>query len=339
MSNVALERKIRMPRIINRKHVPLIATFSVCLLLYIAAGIKYPGILSAGVFVNLLGDNAFLGIAAIGATFVILSGGIDLSVGAVIGCSSILVAVFVSRWHMNPALAVVMVLCLGTLLGSGMGALIRYFGLPPFLVTLAGMFLARGIGFVTSMESVALNHPLLVFASKMSIPLGDRVSLSISAIVLLAVLVIALYVSLFTRFGRRVYAIGGSETSSLLMGLPAGSTKVWVYALGGFCSALAGVVYTLYTLSGNASAGVGLEMDAIAAVVIGGTLLSGGVGHVAGTFLGLLILGLIQTMITFQGTLSSWWTRIAIGMLLLAFVLIQRFIQNRAQGGPQTADH
>jgi simple sugar transport system permease protein len=111
------------------------------------------------------------------------------------------------------------------------------------------------------------------------------------------------------------------------MGLPVGRTKIGVYALSGFCSALAGAVYTLYTFSGNPTAGTMLELDAIAAAVIGGTLLTGGVGYVAGTLLGVLIFGIIQTAIIFDGRLSSWWTRIAIGILLLAFILLQRLLQ------------
>ena len=117
------------------------------------------------------------------------------------------------------------------------------------------------------------------------------------------------------------------------MGLPVGRTKIGLYALSGLCAALGGVTYTFYTSSGNATAGTMLELDAIAAVVIGGTLLSGGVGYVFGTLIGVLILGVIQTIITFQGTWSSWWTKIAIGLLLLGFILLQRFLQSSAGRG------
>jgi simple sugar transport system permease protein len=147
------------------------------------------------------------------------------------------------------------------------------------------------------------------------------------------VLIICVFVSLFTPFGRNVYALGGSESSAVLMGLPVGRTKIAIYAVGGFCSALGGIVYTIYTSSGNAIAATGLELDAIAAVVVGGTLLTGGVGYVAGTLLGLLIFGIIQTAIIFQGTLSSWWTRIAVGVLLLVFILLQKILQIRPAGG------
>jgi len=132
-----------------------------------------------------------------------------------------------------------------------------------------------------------------------------------------------------TEFGRTVYAIGGSEASALLMGLPVARTTVLVYTFSGFCSALAGVVFTFYMLSGYGLHAVGLELDAIAAVVIGGTLLSGGVGYVAGTLFGVLILGIIQTLIAFDGSLSSWWTRIVIGALLFVFCLLQRGFESR----------
>jgi simple sugar transport system permease protein len=151
----------------------------------------------------------------------------------------------------------------------------------------------------------------------------------VTAWIFLLIVALGVYLAKATRFGRNVYAVGGNETSALLMGLPVGRTKIGIYAFSGFCSALAGVVNTFYMQSGNASTGVGLELDAIAAVVIGGTLLSGGVGTVFGTFLGVLILGIIQTILTFEGTLSSWWTRIAIGLLLLVFILLQRMIQGR----------
>ena len=147
----------------------------------------------------------------------------------------------------------------------------------------------------------------------------------------LATLAGAIYVAHFTRFGRNVYAIGGNERSALLMGLPVARTKVGVYALSGFCSALGGVVFTLYVLSGYGLQAQGMELDAIAATVIGGTLLTGGVGYVIGSVFGVGILGTIQVLITFDGTLSSWWTRIVIGALLCVFCVLQRVIERHAR--------
>jgi simple sugar transport system permease protein len=190
------------------------------------------------------------------------------------------------------------------------------------------MFLARGMGFVVSVESLEITHPWYLTLSAWRLPLGTA-SIPLTALVLAVVVVAGVYLAQFTRFGRNVYAIGGNEEAAVLMGLPVGTTKIWIYGLSGFCSALAGVVYTFYSSSGNASTGVGLELDAIATVVIGGTLLSGGVGSVIGTLLGVLIYGIIQTAITFEGTLSSWWTRIAIGILLLIFVGLQKLLTAR----------
>ncbi len=318
------------------KHVPLLATTLVCVLLYAVAALSFPGFFSWRVFVDFFQDNAVLGLAAIGVTFVILSGGIDLSMGAVVGCTSIVLAELISHWDLHPLGAIFAVLALGALFGGGMGTVIHVFRLPPFLVTLAGMFLARGLGLVISLESVRIDHPFHAAVRELGghlVPATSARFFSTTALLFIAVLLIAMYVARYTRFGRNVYAVGGSEPSALLMGLPVGRTKVAVYALSGLCSALAGIAYTLDTSSGSAAeAGKLLELDAIAAVVIGGTLLTGGVGNVFGTLVGVLIFGIIQTAITFQGTLNSWWTRIAIGGLLLAFILMQKLVQSRARG-------
>jgi galactofuranose transport system permease protein len=145
----------------------------------------------------------------------------------------------------------------------------------------------------------------------------------------LVVLALAVFVAHGTEFGRTVYAIGGSEHSAHLMGLPVARSTVLVYTISGLCSALGGVLFTFYTLSGYGLHAVGLELDAIAAVVIGGTLLSGGVGYVVGTLFGVLTLGMIQSLIMFDGSLSSWWTRIVIGALLFVFCVMQRIFESR----------
>jgi len=269
-----------------------------------------------------------LGIAAVGATFVILSGGIDLSVGSVVAFTSIFIATIVERWQINPLVAIAMALFLGALFGTAMGCLIQWFELPPFLVTLAGMFLARGMGFMVHPESLGIKHVffLRTITQDLSLPLTAQVSVPFTAACFGLVFLAAVIVAHYTRFGRYIYALGGEEHSARLMGLPVARTKILTYTVSGFCSALAGVVYTFYTQSGDPTACVGLELDAIAAVVIGGTLLSGGAGFMAGTAMGVVILGLIQTLVTFQGNLNTWWTRIVVGLLLLAFILLQNMV-------------
>lgn len=306
------------------RNLPLVVTAVIFAILFGVASKFYDGFFSSSVFISLLGDNAFLGIAAVGMTLVIFSGGIDLSVGAVIGFTSIFVATLIEQHHVAPALAWALGLAAGTSLGAGMGALIHYYRLPPFLITLAGMFFARGVGFWISTESVGIGHELYGKISGFEIVAGSVV-LPANALILIAVLAVGYVVAHQMRFGRTLLAVGGNEQSALLMGLPVGAAKVGVYALNGFCAALAGIVATLYTGSGNPSMGIGLELDAIAIVVIGGTLLIGGRGHMLGTLLGILIFGTIQAAILFDGRLSSWWMRIVVGLLLLVFILLQRF--------------
>jgi galactofuranose transport system permease protein len=316
------------------KYIPIAATVLVFIALYVLGCLLYAdkNFNSLRVFVNLFGDNAFVGVVAVGATFVILSGGIDLSVGSVVAFTSILISVLVGQ-GMSPVAALMIGLAIGTVFGALMGWLIHAFELPPFLVTLAGMFFMRGLGFVVHKQSLAIKHAFYSDTiSGLAIPLQARVSLPFTATCLLAAVIVATFIAGFTRFGRNVYALGSSENSARLMGLPIGSTKIGIYALSGFFSAAGGCVATFYMQSGNPASFVGLELDAIAAVVIGGTLLSGGVGYVPGTLLGVLILGIIQTLITFQGNLNTWWTKIAVGFLLLLFILLQKAIAPRKTG-------
>lgn len=316
--------KIRL----NQRNIPIIATFAVFFLIYLIGSLMYRNFFSLRVFVNLFIDNAFVGVIAVGMTFVIISGGIDLSVGSVIAFTAVMTAKLVTVYQVHPLVAILLSLAFGAILGFTMGCLIHFFELPAFLVTLVGMFLARGLAFQITLDSIAIqNNPFLFSLAYTGIPLTKRVRLPIgTALVFIIVVVLGVYLSHFTKFGRNVYAIGGSEQSAVLMGLPVGKTKIMIYTMNSTLCALAGVVYTLYTLSGYPLACVGLELDVIAAVVIGGTLLTGGAGYVEGTLIGVLILGLIQTFITFQGTLSSWWTKIVIGILLFVFILLQTYI-------------
>ncbi len=315
---------------IDARYLPLLGTVAVFVLTAGYGSAAYNGFFSAQVFLNLLIDNAFLCIVGVGMTFVILSGGIDLSVGALIALTTMVSAALVEQAHWSAAPAILVVLVMGTGFGALMGWLIQRFRLQPFIVTLAGMFLARGLCYLISIDSISITDASYTAIAQTRIALwSDGASITVGALVALAVVAVGIYIAHCTPFGRNVYAIGGSEPSALLMGLPVARTIVLVYTFSGFCSALAGVVFTFYMLSGYGLHAVGLELDAIAAVVIGGTLLSGGVGYVAGTLFGVLILGIIQTLISFDGSLSSWWTRIVIGALLFVFCLLQRLFESR----------
>lgn len=308
-----------------RKHAPLLTTAAVCATLYAAAALHYPNFASPVVFVNFFADNSFLGIAAVGMTLVIISGGIDLSVGAVLGLCSVVMAVLMGTYGFSPATAIAAALAIGAGMGFATGCVVRYLGIAPFIVTLAGMFLARGLALIISEESIPIQNSFYSWITQLGLPLG-RIQIPITAIIFLGVVGLGVYISAYTPFGRNAYAIGGNEEASVLMGLPVGRTKMLLYTFSGFCSALAAVVFTFYQSSGNATAGAGMELDAIAIVVIGGTLLTGGAGSVFGTLIGTLTFGIIQTAIIFQGTLNSCWTRVTVGALLLAFIVLQKLL-------------
>jgi galactofuranose transport system permease protein len=311
-----------------RHHLQVVAPFVVLVVLFATASMLYPRFFSARVAGDLFNDNAFLGIAAAGMTLVILSGGIDLSVGSLLAFTTIFVATIIQK-GLPPLVVIPMALLIGVVFGAAMGFLIQRYELPPFLVTLGGMFLARGLAFVVNKESLGITNVFYSRIKSLSIPLGEQGALNETALLFIVIFLLGSIVTHCTRFGRNVYAIGGSESSARLLGIPVGGTKIAVYAISGLCSALAGVVATFYMGSGNPAIGAGFELDVIASVVIGGTLLTGGVGSQIGTLAGVLIFGTIQTALVFDGRLNSWWQRIAVGSLLLGFILFQKVLSRR----------
>jgi len=315
-------------QLLGPKYAPVLVTLGLFVAVFVIGGLRYRGFLSGQVALNLFVDNAYLIVLAVGMTFVILTGGIDLSVGAVVALSGIITATLLqSGW--SPLVVIPLILVLTSVLGLLVGLLVHVFKVQPFIATLGAMFLARGLCYVISKDSISIQDPLFIKLAVTRIQLAPGLSITPSVIVALLVVVAGFVILRSTRFGRTVYAIGGNEQSAMLMGLPVARTKVIVYTVSGLCSGLAGVLYSFYTLSGYSLAAVGTELDAIAAVVIGGTLLTGGYGFLLGSVLGVLVLGVIQTIITFEGSLSSWWTRIVIGGLLLAFIVLQKVLTGR----------
>ncbi|OXX45063.1 MULTISPECIES: galactofuranose ABC transporter, permease protein YjfF [unclassified Vibrio] len=309
-----------------KRNLPLVITIMVFVLGYLVCLFEYPTFLSTRIIFNILTDNAFLGIIAVGMTFVILSGGIDLSVGSVIAFTGVLLAKMIGEWYVAPAIAIPAVLMLGALFGAMMGWLIHTLKIPAFIITLAGMFFLRGASFLMSEQSLPIDHPVFHSLSRMSWKVVGGGRLSLLAVIMLVVVAAGMLIAHRTRFGNNVYAIGGNTTSAELMGVPVKQTTIGIYTLSTLIASIAGVVFSIYTSAGYPLAAVGVELDVIAAVVIGGTLLSGGVGTVFGSMFGVLIQGLIQTYITFDGSLSSWWTKIIIGILLFSFIGLQRLL-------------
>jgi ribose/xylose/arabinose/galactoside ABC-type transport system permease subunit len=314
-----------------RRLLPVLVTTAVFVVGFVLCSLQFANFASTRVVANLLTDNAFLGIVAVGMTFVIISGGIDLSVGSVIGFTTVFLAIAIERYGIPPfvAFAIVVVICL--LFGAAMGAVIHYFEMPAFIVTLAGMFLARGAAFLMSTESIPINAPLYGDIGLLTIYLPGGGRLPLIAMIMLVVFAVGAVLLHFTRFGTNVYALGGSRVSTALMGVRVAPTIIRVYMLSSILAGLSGIVFSFYTAAGYALSAVGVELDTIAAVVIGGTLLTGGAGFMFGTLLGLLIQGLIQTYITFDGNLSSWWTKIVTGLLLFAFIAFQQTLVRLAK--------
>jgi ribose/xylose/arabinose/galactoside ABC-type transport system permease subunit len=309
----------------RERYLPLLATIAVFVALFLTGGAMYKHFLSTLVLGHMLADNAFIIIAAIGLTFVIISGGIDLSIGSMIGFVGVVMAnLDVEGWH--PLVSGAMMLAFGTLFGALQGFIIDFCEIQPFIITLAGLFMLRGACFMVNLDSVPIRHPFVTSFAEFQIALPGGGFLASSAIVMFAVMAVAIVIGHYTRFGTNVYAIGGDRASAILMGVPIRRTTVMLYALGGFYSALGGVIYALYTASGYPLAGSGNELNAIAAVVLGGTLLTGGVGMVFGTLFGGLILGIIATIIVFDGSLNGAWIMIVGGVLLFIFILAQRTI-------------
>jgi galactofuranose transport system permease protein len=309
---------------VNPRLYPLLATIGIFVAAYGICVIQFPFMFSTRVAGNLLTDNAYLGIVAVGMTLVILSGGIDLSVGSVIAFSGVFIAVLLRDTSLHPLAVFTLLLVVTTLFGAAMGWVIHALAVPAFIVTLAGMFLARGGAYMLTIDSVPIDHAFFDALQSAYWLMPGKGRLTLIGVAMLLAVALGALVAHRTRFGASVFALGGGEQTARLMGVRVGATTVGIYAFSGLMAGLSGIVFAIYTGSGYPLATVGTELQAIAAVVIGGTILTGGAGHVAGTLFGVLTMGLIQTYIVFDGSLSSWWTKIVVGLLLLLFILLQK---------------
>lgn len=313
---------------IASRYFQFFVTVILFIVLYGIGIAMYNGFSRPQVFWNLLIDNASLIIVTVGVTFTIITGGggIDISVGAVVALVCMCLAYLLQNTELAIPVVICLVLLIGVVIGFVQGYLISVFKMQPFIVTLAGMFFCRGMTAVISRDTINIDNPSYVAIASERINMFGTGFISVGALVALIVLIIAIIVLKYTKFGRTIFAIGGNENSASLMGLPVTKTKILAYVISGFCAALGGVVYSWTMLSGYTLHAMGMEMDAIASSVIGGTLLTGGVAFMPGTIFGVLIQGIILTFITFQGTLSAWWTKIVVGALLCIFIIMQALI-------------
>jgi ribose/xylose/arabinose/galactoside ABC-type transport system permease subunit len=306
------------------RHGPLLTTITIFILAYFIGSRMYPSMQKPQVFFNLFINNGSLLLVSIGMTLVILTAGIDLSVGGVLALTSVASAALL-RSGASPWVVLPLMIVMGVVFGAMLGAIIQYFKVQPFIVTLMGLFFARGMAYIISLTSVTINDPVYkqLALTPIYIPFFSKTYVYLPTLVAPIMLLVAIYLLSFTRFGRTIYAIGNNEQSALLMGLSVNRTIIAVYAFSGLCSALAGIVFSMSLLAGYGQFATGMELDAIASVVMGGTSLSGGVGNVIGTLFGVLINGTIVSILQFNGTLSSWWTRIGVGVLTLIAIGLQ----------------
>ena len=325
-------------RSMNSNTLLLLITIGLFIVMYAGGCIVYgaKGFTHLQTFLNILITNSGLICVSCGLTVVMLTAGIDISVGSLVAMDCMMLAVGM-RNGVGAVPMCIAVLVTGIVFGLVQGFLIGYLQIQPFIVTMAGMFFGRGMTAVICTDQVSItkdiNETFYNWANaKITIPFGGYVNnkgkymapfIRIEVVVALLVLLLIFLMLRYTRFGRALYAIGGSEQSAAMMGLNVKQTKMKAYMLSSVLTSIGGICYCLNTMAGSVQQATGLEMDAISSAVIGGTLLTGGVGNVFGTFIGVLINGTISSIVKTNGKLASSWPNILTAALLFIFIVIQ----------------
>lgn len=325
-----------MKKKINSNTLLLLITIGLFVLMYVIGCIIYAnkGFTHLQTFLNILINNSGLLCVTCGMTCVMLTAGIDISVGSLIAMDCMILAAGMERWGWSPLALVLLVLAIGIVFGLVQGLCIGYLEIQPFIVSMAGMFFARGMTAMICTDQVSVSNEAFrnVANIKIQLPFGSYVNskgveqipyVRVHVVIALVVLVVIFLMLRYTKFGRSLYAVGGSEQSATMMGLDVKKTKLKAYMLSSFLCSIGGICYCMNTMAGSVQQATGLEMDAIASAVIGGTLLTGGVGNVIGSFFGVLINGTISTLVKTNGKLLSSWSSIAVAALLCFFIVLQ----------------
>lgn len=326
-------------RQMNSNTLLLLITIVLFFVLYAGGCIVYAskGFTNLQTFLNVLRSNAGLLCVACGMTCVMLTGGIDISVGSLVALDCMMLSYGMANWGMDAPVMCAIVLFVGLVFGFVQGYCIGYLQIQPFIVSMAGMFFARGMTAVISTDQLSItaevNQKFYDWANyRISLPFGGVVNkagkmvmpyFGVGVVISLIVLIVIFLMLRYTKFGRALYAVGGSEQSAAMMGLNVKRTKLCAYVLCSFLTSIGGICYCMNTMSASAQQATGLEMDAIASSVIGGTLLTGGVGNVIGSFFGVLINGTIRSIVQTNGKLASSWPNILTAMLLCFFIVLQ----------------
>ena len=329
----------RPHRRMNNHTVLVLITIALFAMMYAAGCVAYAGkgFAHLQTFLNILINNSGLVCIACGLTCVMLTGGIDISVGALVAMDCMFIAVGIEYWGISSPILMLLVLIIGVAFGLMQGACVGYLGIQPFIVTIAGMFFARGMTAVICTQQVSIKSDAFFVSLanlKFSMPfqIGSYLTnkgkvmvpyFRLPVIIALVVLVAVYLLLRYTRFGRSLYAVGGNQQSAALMGLDVKKVRTEAYVLSSFLCSIGGICYCLNTMAGTTTQALGLEMDAIASSVIGGTLLTGGVGNVIGSFFGVLINGTISSLVKTNGKLISSWANVVSAMLLCFFIILQ----------------
>ena len=323
----------------------LMITIVVFFVMYIAAMIFLKaGFLKPQTFFNILNANASLIIVSCGMSLVMITGGIDISVGGVVALVSMCCAVYLDFHNGSVFGAVLIALAIGLGFGIVQGFLVAYLDIQPFIVSLAGMFFARGMTTIVNTNPFNVSNEQFVAAknTRVIIPglgtmnkLGKYVDAYVEIGVVVALIIVILFFCLlrWTKLGRSFYAVGGNQQSALMLGINVKRTKFISHLLCSLMAGIGGFVYFLHVGSGSASHAMGMEMNAIASSIIGGTMLTGGVGNIIGTFFGVLSLSTIQNIVSSVGLDQAWWTGITIAAMLCLFLVVQSVVIARKKIG------
>ncbi|GBF34275.1 ribose ABC transport system [Desulfocucumis palustris] len=298
------------------KYIYKYNTLIMLVLLIIASSMISPAFFTERNIFNLLRQISGLTIISMGMLLVILTGGIDLSVGSLLALGSVIVALFLNGMPLSEA--ILLTLLVGALLGGASGFLVSFAKMAPFVATLAMMTIARGLAFI-----VSGGHPIITSSEGLSsFGTGYFLHIPLPVILMFVIFIITVIVLRYTVFGRMVVAIGSNETAVRLSGIGVKGYKFSVYAIAGVCSVIAGIISTSRTGVGSPIVGTGMELDAIAAVVIGGASLNGGRGSAFNTLLGALILGLIGNIMNLL-SVPAYPQQVIKGLIIVIAVLMQ----------------
>ena len=348
-NGIAVDKQGRIKNRVSMSDTNLLLTITVLVffILYLTAVIFLGGgFAKPQNFLNILNNNASLIVLACGMSIVMITGGIDISVGAVTSLVCMACAVNLEQQGGSMVTVVLIGLGIGLAFGVVQGFLVAHLGIQPFIVSLAGMFFAKGMTTIVSKEPVRVTNEgfLAVKDTRIIVPglgannkLGQYIPAYVEVGVIIALVVVVLLFCLlrWTRLGRSFYAVGGNNQSANMLGVNVRRTKFLAHVLCSLLAGLGGILYFLHVGSGDVASGAGDEMNAIASSIIGGTLLTGGVGNVAGTFFGVLSLNTIKRIVSSLGFDEAWWSNITVAAMLCLFLVIQSIVLLRKNTAKQ----